>query len=259
MLLLTLRGTPTLYYGDELGMVDVEVPPTRVVDPDGRDPERSPMPWTGAPGRGFCADGVEPWLPFGDAALNVEAQEADPRSMLALHRRLLALRRSSEDLLGGRATRRGAGAGVLAYRRGRGDRGGAEPRPTCAPTVAPGVRARCVLDHRGCEAGADAAAAGARRRTSRALRSGRRGRRIASAGGRLARYGSGFEPGRRAGPRCGSRPSRSCGPCSRAGATWRRGRCRGRARSRRSRGRSAPRSRRCPGRRRSRCGRGSRR
>ena len=53
MLLLTLRGTPTLYYGDELGLEDADVPPERVVDPDGRDPERSPMPWTGAPGRGF--------------------------------------------------------------------------------------------------------------------------------------------------------------------------------------------------------------
>ena len=127
MLLLTLRGTPTLYYGDELGMEDVEVPPARVVDPDGRDPERSPMPWTGAPGRGFCADGVEPWLPFGDAAVSVEAQEADPRSMLALHRRLLALRRSSDDLA--RATTRRSRS---RRRRARvparlWDRGGAEP------------------------------------------------------------------------------------------------------------------------------------
>ena len=120
MLLLTLRGTPTLYYGDELGMVDVEVPPARVVDPDGRDPERSPMPWTGSPGRGFCADGVKPWLPFGDAALNEEAQEADPRSMLGLHRRLLALRRSSADLLEGAYETVSADGGVLVYRRGQG-------------------------------------------------------------------------------------------------------------------------------------------
>jgi alpha-glucosidase len=120
MLLLTLRGTPTLYQGDELGMEDVEVPPERVVDPDGRDPERSPMPWTGAPGRGFCPDGVEPWLPFGDPAVNVEAQEADPRSMLALHRRLLALRRSSGDLAEGAYETLVAGPAVLAYRRGSG-------------------------------------------------------------------------------------------------------------------------------------------
>ena len=120
MLLLTLRGTPTLYYGDELGMVDVEVPAERVVDPDGRDPERSPMPWTGAPGRGFCPDDVEPWLPFGDPAVNVEAQEADPRSMLALHRRLLALRRERDDLALGDYATLSAGPAVLAYRRGEG-------------------------------------------------------------------------------------------------------------------------------------------
>ena len=120
MLLLTLRGTPTLYYGDELGLEDVEVPPERVVDPDGRDPERSPMPWTGAPGRGFTADGVQPWLPFGDAAVSVEAQEADPRSMLSLHRRLLALRRSSDDLAAGAYATLAAGPAVLAYRRGSG-------------------------------------------------------------------------------------------------------------------------------------------
>ena len=120
MLLLTLRGTPTLYYGDELGMVDVDVPPDRVVDPDGRDPERSPMPWTSAPGRGFCADDVEPWLPFGDAALSVEAQEADPRSMLALHRRLLELRRSSDDLAEGDYETVAVSPAVLAFRRGSG-------------------------------------------------------------------------------------------------------------------------------------------
>jgi alpha-glucosidase len=120
MLLLTLRGTPTLYYGDELGMVDVEVPPSRVVDPDGRDPERSPMPWTSAPGRGFCADDVEPWLPFGDAAVSVQAQEADPRSMLALHRRLLALRRASDDLAEGDYETVAVSPAVLAYRRGSG-------------------------------------------------------------------------------------------------------------------------------------------
>jgi alpha-glucosidase len=115
MLLLTLRGTPTLYYGDEIGMEDVPVPPERVVDPDGRDPERSPMRWDGSPGAGFTSG--EPWLPLGDPAVSVEAQDADPRSMLALHRSLIALRRSREDLVTG-AYATVLADGVLAYRRG---------------------------------------------------------------------------------------------------------------------------------------------
>jgi alpha-glucosidase len=117
MLLLTLRGTPTLYYGDEIGMEDVPVPDERVVDPDGRDPERSPMRWTGAAGAGFSD--AEPWLPLGDLAVNVEAQSEDPHSMLALHRALIALRREREDLLTG-AYETLIADGVLAYRRGSG-------------------------------------------------------------------------------------------------------------------------------------------
>ena len=100
MLLLTLRGTPTVYYGDELGMTDVAIPPDRVQDPYernspglgvGRDPARTPMQWSDGPGGGFT-DG-EPWLPLGDLATNVEAQRRDPSSMLNLHRDLIALRR----------------------------------------------------------------------------------------------------------------------------------------------------------------------
>ena len=78
MLLLTLRGTPTLYQGDELGMEDVPIPPERVQDPYelnspglgvGRDPARTPMPWTATqPNAGFCPPDVEPWLPLGDVA-----------------------------------------------------------------------------------------------------------------------------------------------------------------------------------------------
>ena len=99
MLLLTLRGTPTLYYGDELGLPDAVVPPERIVDVVGRDPERSPMPWTSdEPHAGFSA--AVPWLPMVDDAgsWSVHAQRADPASMLALHRRLLAFRRASPAL-----------------------------------------------------------------------------------------------------------------------------------------------------------------
>ena len=102
MLLLTLRGTPTCYYGDEIGMRNVEVPrelvrdPQGVISPDfGRDPARTPMQWDASPNAGFCPEGVEPWLPVAEdhAAVNVDAQSGDPRSMLALCRRLLGLRR----------------------------------------------------------------------------------------------------------------------------------------------------------------------
>src|SRR5690606_1763307 len=72
MLLLTLRGTPTLYYGDEIGMEDVEIPPDQIQDPAelnapglglGRDPERTPMQWDDSPNAGFCPPDVQPWLP----------------------------------------------------------------------------------------------------------------------------------------------------------------------------------------------------
>ena len=107
MLLLTLRGTPTMYYGDEIGMRDVDIPPELVQDPQelgdpgkglGRDPERSPMQWDAGPGAGFSTG--RPWLPLADdyREVNVAAQIEDPTSMLALYRRLLALRRATPAL-----------------------------------------------------------------------------------------------------------------------------------------------------------------
>jgi alpha-glucosidase len=100
MLLLTLRGTPTCYYGDEIGMRDAPIPPDRVVDPQARagrsrDPARTPMQWDGTPTAGFTPAGVTPWLPIGNdaAECNVAAQAADPRSALSLFRHLVQLRR----------------------------------------------------------------------------------------------------------------------------------------------------------------------
>jgi len=128
MLLLTLRGTPTLYYGDELGMPDVAVPPERMHDPQGRidpalsrDPQRSPMLWEPGPGHGFTS--AEPWLPFapGADALAVTRQAADPASILSLTRALLAARRASAALTVGDWEPLAAPAGVLAYRRSAGD------------------------------------------------------------------------------------------------------------------------------------------
>jgi alpha-glucosidase len=101
-LLLTLRGTPFIYYGEEIGMVDGPIPPDRVVDVAGRDPERTPMQWDAGPNAGFTAG--SPWLPIApDAAtVNVAAQRADPDSLFSLYRRLIWLRRSSDALRWGR-------------------------------------------------------------------------------------------------------------------------------------------------------------
>lgn len=117
MLLLTLRGTPTIYNGDELGLPDVPVPPERVVDMDGRDPQRSPMPWGPGSHGGFSA--AEPWLPMvADApAASVAAQRADARSILVLHRRLIALRRREPALQAGSWAAIASPDGVLAYDR----------------------------------------------------------------------------------------------------------------------------------------------
>jgi alpha-glucosidase len=110
LLLLSLRGAPTLYYGDELGMPNVPIPPDRVRDPwewnvpgQGRDGARTPMPWTPEPGGGFTRPDVEPWLPMGPAGqgIDVATQRDDPRSMLSFTRALLAFRRSSPALLRG--------------------------------------------------------------------------------------------------------------------------------------------------------------
>jgi alpha-glucosidase len=107
LLLLTLRGTPTLYYGDELGMTNGAIPPESVRDPWelqvpglGRDPQRTPMQWDASPNAGFCPPGVVPWLPIASnyTQVNVAAQASEPHSMLALTRGLLALRRASPAL-----------------------------------------------------------------------------------------------------------------------------------------------------------------
>ena len=111
MMLLTLRGTPLLYFGDEVGMVQIAVPLDRWRDPvglrgergeRGRDGARTPMPWTGGPNGAFSPPGVEPWLPIGDPGeLNVEYQRADSGSILHLCRDLIALRRGRDDLRSG--------------------------------------------------------------------------------------------------------------------------------------------------------------
>ncbi len=112
LLLLTLHGTPTLYYGEEIGMHDGEIPPERVYDPMeknrpglglGRDPVRTPMQWDSSPNAGFCPPGIEPWLPVPAdyQQINVAVEREDSHSLLTLTRRLIALRRSTPALTTG--------------------------------------------------------------------------------------------------------------------------------------------------------------
>jgi alpha-glucosidase len=126
MLLLTLRGTPTLYYGDEIGMRDVPIPPGRVQDPFeknvpglglGRDPERTPMQWSARENAGFTTG--RPWLPIAEdyRSTNVEAQAREPASMLSFYRRLIQLRRREPALSIGHYTAIPTNGDLLCYRR----------------------------------------------------------------------------------------------------------------------------------------------
>jgi alpha-glucosidase len=109
MMLLTLRGTPTVYYGDELGMENGEIPPEKIQDPQGvnlgpertRDVTRTPMQWDASTYAGFSE--VEPWLPVSNdyVTRNVAVQGTYTPSMLNLNRRLLWYRRRSPALYGG--------------------------------------------------------------------------------------------------------------------------------------------------------------
>ena len=121
-----MRGTPTIYQGEEIGMVDVPIPPALVQDPWerrvpglglGRDPVRTPMPWQDGPKGGFTTG--EPWLPLGPAGtgITVAGQERDPRSLLALYRALLRLRRAEPALSVGSIGNVRASGSVLSFQR----------------------------------------------------------------------------------------------------------------------------------------------
>ena len=152
MLLVTLRGTPFLFQGEELGLADVPIAPEQVVDVDGRDPERGPIPWeppsrAGA-GAGFTSG--EPWLPMDPRAerVNAATQRDDPSSVLSLYRALLALRRAQPDLQGGDLQFLDAGdADVLAYARGERHLVAVNFAPAPRRVVLPGP-ARLVLSTR---------------------------------------------------------------------------------------------------------------
>ena len=117
LLLLTLRGTPFLYAGEELGQEDAVVPEAQRVDPGGRDGCRAPIPWHARPGHGW--KGREPWLPWAPEAetRNAEVLRADPDSILGLYQRLLRARRASPALRLGSWQAIDAGDDLLGYRR----------------------------------------------------------------------------------------------------------------------------------------------
>jgi len=127
-MLLTLRGTPFLYYGEEIGMRDIQVRRSQILDPigrrywpffKGRDGCRAPMQWDASPNAGF-GDG-RPWLPLhpGYKGRNVETQTADADSLLNFYKRLLALRRRTPALVSGAYEQlEKMPRDVLAYRRG---------------------------------------------------------------------------------------------------------------------------------------------
>jgi alpha-glucosidase len=127
LMLLALRGTPVVYYGDEIGMEDTEFRKEQLRDPvgqrffpvyAGRDPCRTPMVWSGDEGGGFTDAGVEPWLPFGSLDRNVGDQRDDPDSILTFCRDALAVRKEVDDLRRAPYEALLAPDGVWAWRRG---------------------------------------------------------------------------------------------------------------------------------------------
>ena len=130
MMLLTLRGTPVLYQGDEIGLEDQPVPHEAMRDPlglrywpayAGRDAMRTPMPWRHGPGGGFTTPTAPPWLPLGEPGrCNVADQRESPASVLHLTRDLIRLRRAVADLATGGYGALETPPGVWAWRRGTG-------------------------------------------------------------------------------------------------------------------------------------------
>lgn len=124
MLLLTLRGTPTIYYGDEIAMQDIAIPANEVQDPQGlnmpdknlsRDPARTPMQWDDSDNAGFS--NTKPWLRIHKAypRMNVEKEKENPYSMLSLYKRLIDFRNSENALNAGRYRPVASDNKIIAY------------------------------------------------------------------------------------------------------------------------------------------------
>jgi alpha-glucosidase len=169
LMLLTLRGTPFLYYGEEIGMRDVDIPAARVCDPVGRrfpglgrDPERTPMQWDASPNVGFTR-AAESWLPVAPdtARVNVQAQREDPASLLSFYRRAIWYRRTSPALTEGTYRSLAAPSDVFLYVREHPRQRllvalnfAAEPRTVDLPAAARGAIALATrFDRQGAVAG----------------------------------------------------------------------------------------------------------
>jgi alpha-glucosidase len=129
-MLLTLRGTPFLYYGEELGLPEGKIPRAEIVDPPGRkywpiykgrDGCRTPMPWDATTNAGFSTG--KPWLRVNPdyAGVNVESERRDPNSLLNFYRQVLALRRASPALQRGSYRALDQARDVFAYERATAD------------------------------------------------------------------------------------------------------------------------------------------
>jgi alpha-glucosidase len=129
LMLLTLRGTPTFYNGDELGMEEGNIPPEKIQDPQGinlgadrsRDGCRTPMQWDASENAGFST--VEPWLPVSDdyQTRNVAVQSADPTSSLNFYRKLIWMRTASSALTFGSYRALESPEGTFVYLREHGE------------------------------------------------------------------------------------------------------------------------------------------
>src|SRR5580704_8062163 len=130
VLLLTLRGTPMMYYGEEIGMTDVAIPPAEVQDPAeknepgkgmGRDPERTPMQWDSSRCAGFTQG--TPWLRVAAdyPAVNVTTLSSQSDSMLSLYRTVIGLRNANPALHIGRVEGVASDGKILRYERVDGD------------------------------------------------------------------------------------------------------------------------------------------
>ena len=171
-LLLTQRGTPFLYYGEEIGMRDGKLRRDSLRDPTGRkywpfftgrDRSRTPMQWNSGPNAGFCPPDVDPWLPLNTdyagsgkaGGVNVEAGEADPDSLLNWYRRLIEVRRKRCELTHGSISFVGTHRKLLVYTRAHEERqvivmlnfsGRERPAP---PAGIPAASARILLSTHG--------------------------------------------------------------------------------------------------------------